>query len=30
MQVINIKDEDIINYKEISMFIGTPFCSGKC
>lgn len=30
MQVINIKDEDIINYKEISMFIGMPYCSGKC
>lgn len=30
MQVINIKDEDIINYKLTSMFIGFPYCSGKC
>ena len=30
MQVTNIKDEDIINYKEVSMFIGMPYCSGKC
>lgn len=30
MQVINIIDEDIINYREISMFIGMPYCSGKC
>lgn len=30
MQVINIKDEDVINYKELSMFIGMPYCSGKC
>lgn len=30
MLVNNIIDEDIINYKEVSMFIGMPFCSGKC
>ena len=30
MLVTNILDEDIINYKKISMFIGTPYCSGKC
>ena len=30
MHIINIIDEDIINYKEISMFIGLPYCSGKC
>ena len=30
MKIVNVIDEDIINYKEISMFIGVPFCSGKC
>ena len=30
MLVTNILDEDIINYKKISKFIGTPYCSGKC
>lgn len=30
MQVINIVDEDFTNYREISMFIGMPYCSGKC
>ena len=30
MKIINIVDEDIINYKEISMFIGMPYCTGKC
>ena len=30
MKIINLIDEDIINYKEISMFIGMPYCSGKC
>lgn len=30
MNIINIIDEDIINYKEISMFVGLPYCSGKC
>lgn len=30
MKLIEIKDEDIINYKKISMFIALPFCSGKC
>lgn len=30
MHLIEIKDEDVINYKKISMFIALPFCSGKC
>lgn len=30
MKVLDIKDEDVINYKEISMFIALPYCSGKC
>lgn len=30
MRVVEIKDEDCINYKKISMFIACPFCSGKC
>lgn len=30
MKVLDIKDEDCINYKYISMFIAMPFCSGKC
>ena len=30
MLVTNVVTEDIINYKKISMFIGTPYCSGKC
>lgn len=30
MQVTNIIMEDTANYKKISMFIGTPYCSGKC
>ena len=30
MKIINIIDEDIINYKEISMFIAFPYCTGKC
>lgn len=30
MQVIDILDEDCINYKKISMFVALPFCSGKC
>ncbi len=30
MRVVEIKDEDCINYKKISMFIALPFCSGKC
>ena len=30
MRVLEIKDEDCINFKEISMFVATPFCSGKC
>lgn len=30
MQVIAIKEEDVVNYKDISMFIALPYCSGKC
>lgn len=30
MHLIEIKDEDCINYKKISMFIALPYCSGKC
>ena len=30
MRVVEIKDEDCINYKKISMFIALPFCNGKC
>ena len=30
MLIVEIKDEDCINYKKISMFIAMPFCSGKC
>lgn len=30
MRVVEIKDEDCINYKKISMFIALPYCSGKC
>jgi hypothetical protein len=30
MLVTNIITEDTANYKKISMFIGTPYCSGKC
>ena len=30
MKLISIIDEDFINYKKRSMFIGMPFCSGKC
>lgn len=30
MKIINIIDEDIINYKDISMFIAFPYCTGKC
>lgn len=30
MLMTNLIDEDMINYKEVSMFIGTPYCSGKC
>jgi len=30
MKVLFIVDEDIVNYKEASMFIGFPFCSCKC
>ena len=30
MRVQNIIDEDIVNYKKTSMFIGTIKCDGKC
>ena len=30
MNIKYIVDEDIVNYKECSMFIGFPFCSFKC
>ena len=30
MRVKAIFDEDFVNYKKTSMFIGTSFCSGKC
>ena len=30
MRVINIVDEDFVNYKKPSMFIGTCFCDFKC
>ena len=30
MKIINLIDEDIINYKKVSMFVGLPYCSGKC
>lgn len=30
MLVTNIKEDDIVNYKKISMFVGMPYCSGKC
>jgi organic radical activating enzyme len=30
MQIKTIVDEDFINYKEPSMYIGTAYCNGKC
>lgn len=30
MQIRNLMDEDIVNYKKISMFIATCFCDFKC
>lgn len=30
MYIINLLDEDIVNYKKISMTIGMPFCDFKC
>lgn len=30
MKILNIIDEDIVNYKKISMYIAFPFCSLKC
>lgn len=30
MKILNIIDEDIVNYKKISMYIAFPSCSMKC
>ena len=30
MRISNLKDEDFVNYKKPSMFIGTCFCNWKC
>lgn len=30
MKVLNIIDEDIVNYHKISMYIAFPYCSMKC
>ena len=30
MRISNLKDEDFINYKKPSMFIGTCYCNWKC
>lgn len=30
MRIINLLDEDIVNYKKISMTIGMPYCDFKC
>ena len=30
MRILNIIDEDIVNYKKISMFIAFPTCSMRC
>ena len=30
MELINLKDEDCINYKKISMFLGFATCGGTC
>lgn len=30
MKITFLIDEDIVNYKKTSMFIGIPFCDGKC
>jgi len=30
MRIKNILDEDIVNYKKISMFIATCVCDWKC
>lgn len=30
MRIKAIVDEDFVNYKQASMFVGTAFCGGKC
>jgi len=30
LRISNLKDEDFVNYKKPSMFIGTCFCNWKC
>ena len=30
MKIKFIQDEDVVNYKKISMIIGMPYCDGKC
>lgn len=30
MNLLNVIDEDIVNYKKISMYIAFPYCSLKC
>lgn len=30
MRILNVIDEDIVNYKKISMYIAFPYCSMKC
>ena len=30
MRISNLKDEDFVNYKKPSLFIGTCFCNWKC
>ena len=30
MEIINLIDEDFVNYKKPSMFIGMPHCTFKC
>ena len=30
MRLLNVIDEDVVNYKKISMYVAFPFCSMKC
>lgn len=30
MLITNIIDEDTTNYKKLAMFVGLPYCDGKC
>lgn len=30
MLIVNVIDEDTTNYKKLAMFIGFPYCDGKC